>query len=380
MSATGVPGRYPALELAAVDQPRVGLALGAALDDGPSHAWLIEGPSGSGKAAIARAFAAELLASGSDDPEGTRRRVMLDPSPHPDLIWLRPRGMSHAVEEVRSEVIRKASLNPFEGGRRVFVIESAELLNDESQNAMLKTLEEPPVHAHLMLLSGDPEGILPTVTSRCQRVTLGGLSPELVKERLAGTGGSGGLPADTLEAIARLSRGDLGRARELAGERGRGLRAGSEQLMAAVLDDELAGSPWLPLLKLAEAAGDEAAAAVEEQLEAEKQEGVKHTAREREEASRRARRRHRTATLDLGLSLTSAWARDWVCVLSGAPELVFNVDRGDLLREQAGRIDPAAARDAIGIIGDTVRRFRLNVSEELALEAMSFRLEVRLRS
>lgn len=379
MSATAAPGRYPALEKAAADQPRVGLALGAALDDGPSHAYLVEGPSGSGKAAIARAFAAELLASGSRDPADTRRRAMLDPSPHPDLIWLRPRGMNHAVEEVRSEVIRKASLNPFEGGRRVFVIEAAELLNDESQNAMLKTLEEPPAHTHLMLLSVDPEGILPTVASRCQRVTLSGLSPEVVKERLAGSGGSGGLPAETLEAVARLSRGDLACARELAGERGRRLRAGSEQLMAAVLDDELSGSPWLSMLKLAEAAGDEAAAAVEEELDAEQEEGVKHTAREREEASRRAKRRHRTATLDLALSLASAWARDWVCVLSGAPELVFNTDRAAVLEEQAGRIDPAAARDAVGIISDTVRRFRLNVSEELALEAMSFRLEARLR-
>lgn len=380
MSAVTIPGRYPALESASSDQPRVGLTLAAALAEGPSHAYLVEGPAGSGKATIARAFAAELLAGGSDDPEDTRRRAMLDPSPHPDLVWLRPRGMSHAVEEIRSEVIRKAALNPFEGGHRVFVVEAAEALNDESQNAMLKTLEEPPAHAHLLLLSADPEGMLPTVASRCQRITLSGLSPEVVKDRLAGAGQAGGLSPESLEAVARLARGDLGRARELAGERGRELRAGSERLMAGVLDDRLAESPWLSLLKLAEAAGDEAASRVEAELDTEKKEGVKHTVREREEASRRAKRRRRTAILDLGLALAAAWARDWVCVLSGAPELAFNADRIQALGQQAEKINPAAARDAVGIITDTARRFRLNVSEELALEAMSFRLESRLRS
>lgn len=373
------PGRHPALEEAASNQPRVGIGLAAVLTDGPSHAYLFDGPTGSGKARIARAFAAELLASGSADPDETIRRALLDPSPHPDLIWLKPRGMNHAVEEVRSRVIQKASLNPFEGGRRVFVIESAEALNDESQNAMLKTLEEPPAHAHFLLLSSDPEGVLPTIASRCQRVTLEGLSPELIREELLRTGDAAGLSTGTVEAITRLSRGDLGRARDLTVERGGKLRTAVETLMADVLDDRLAGSPWLTLLKLAETAGDKAAAAAEAELDAEKEEGVKRTSREREEASRRAKRRQRTIVLDLGLSLAAAWARDWVCVLSGAPDLVFNFDRRQVLEEQASRLDPAAARKAVEIIGETARRFRLNVSEELALEAMSFRLEATLR-
>lgn len=383
MSASGAgtaPGRFPELEAAAAGQRRAGLMLESALRDVPVHAYLFEGPSGAGKATLARAFAAELLAAGSPDPDDTRRRAMLDPSPHPDLIWLKPRGMSHAVEEVRTEVIRKAYLNPFEGTRRVFVIEAAEAMNDETQNAMLKTLEEPPAHAHLLLLSAHSESVLPTVASRCRRIVLGGLAPETVGERLLADGAADGIATQSLEAIARLSRGDLGRARDLAGERGRRLRASVEALMAAVLDDSLADSPWLSPLKLAEASGDEAATRVETELDGEKAEGIRHTAREREEAVRRARRRSRTATLDLALSLATAWARDWICVTSGAPELAFNPDRLDTLKEQAGRIAPAAARDAVGIIAETARRFRLNVNEELALEAMAFRLESRLRA
>lgn len=378
-ATTGLAGGgFSALEAAASEQRRAGISLGAALRDGPTHAYLFEGPPGVGKATLARAFAAELLAADSPDPADARRRALLDPSPHPDLIWLRPRGMSHAVDEIRTEVIRKSSLNPFEGSRRVFVIEAAELMNDESQNAMLKTLEEPPAHAHLLLLSSEPDGVLPTVVSRCRRIELDALPPEVVRDRLAGPD-TAGLSADQLEAIVRLSRGDLGRARELAGGEGRRLRAAVEDLMTAVLDDRLADSPWMPLLKLAEAAGTEAAERAERELDSEKEDGIKHTARERDEAVRRARRRARTATLALALSLAAAWARDWMCVTSEAEEITFNRDRVELLQDQSRRIRPSAAREAVKVIADTARSFRLNVSEELALEAMSFRLEALLR-
>ena len=134
MSAAELPG---ALAAATEHQPRARLALGAALVAGPTHAYLFSGPHGSGKRAAARAFAAEILATGSDDPDDARRRALLDPSPHPDLVWLRPRGSQHLVEEVRAQVIRAAVYRPFEGSERVFVIEAAEAMREESQNALL---------------------------------------------------------------------------------------------------------------------------------------------------------------------------------------------------------------------------------------------------
>ena len=200
-----------ALAEAAVHQPRVGAALGAAIGDGPSHAYLVRGPSGSGKRRIARAFAAEILATGSSDAGETRRRALLDPSPHPDLVWLKPVGMSHAVADVREQVIHQAPLSPFEGRNRVFVIEAADQLNEESQNAMLKTLEEPPPHAHLILLASDSEAVLPTVASRCQLIELDALSQDVIEAELAENASP-----ERARAAARLSRGDLGRARLLA--------------------------------------------------------------------------------------------------------------------------------------------------------------------
>ena len=70
-------------------QARARVALSAALACGPSHAYLFRGPRGAGKRAAARAFAAEILAAGAEDPDDARRRALLDPSPHPDLVWLR---------------------------------------------------------------------------------------------------------------------------------------------------------------------------------------------------------------------------------------------------------------------------------------------------
>src|SRR5258707_282677 len=124
-AAAAVPPLPDALANATRHQPRARATLAAALDS-PGHAYIFRGPHGSGKAAAARAFAAELLARGAPDPADARRRALLDPSPHPDLVWLRPPGAQHLVEDVRESVIRAASLSPSEGDRRVFVIEEAE--------------------------------------------------------------------------------------------------------------------------------------------------------------------------------------------------------------------------------------------------------------
>ncbi len=80
------------------------------------------------------------------------------------------------VEEVREQVIRAAAYRPYEGGKRVFVVEAAEAMRDESQNALLKTLEEPPEFVHLILLTSEPAALLETIASRCQPVDFAPLS------------------------------------------------------------------------------------------------------------------------------------------------------------------------------------------------------------
>ncbi len=355
------------LQQATEHQPRAKLALTAALEAGPSHAYLFRGSRGAGKRTAARGFAAEILAAAADDPDDARRRALLDPSPHPDLVWLAPKGAQHMVEEVRERVIRAAAYRPYEGGKRVFVIEAAEAMRDESQNALLKTLEEPPEFVHLILLTSEPSALLETVASRCQPVDFAPLPTEAVEAVLQGEPGE-------VAAAARLSAGDLELAGLLLSEPGRKLRAEAEGFATAALGEGDAESSWRAMLKSAEAAGEEAESDAREALEEEKEAGMKRSARDIADAAKRAGRRRRTELLDLGLSLASAWFRDLVAVASASPDVAYNRDRLSQLQAQAASLDPAKARQAVELVQDTRRRLDLNVSEELALEALSFRL------
>ncbi|HEY7950623.1 MAG TPA: hypothetical protein VID51_07300 [Solirubrobacterales bacterium] len=374
-------------ELPLEHQPRARVALSAALASGPSHAYLFRGPRGAGKGATARAFAAEILAAGAVDPDDARRRALLDPSPHPDLVWLVPRGAQHMVEEVREKVIRSASYRPFEGEKRVFVIEAAEQMRDESQNALLKTLEEPPDFVHLILLTAEPAQLLETIASRCQPIDFAPLPPEAIEAQLTVDGSP-----DELAAAARLSAGDLARARYLVSDSGRALRASAFEMGRAVGGDSpdtqresasaespptaptASGPPWTALLKTAESEGEETEAITRKLLEEEAEAGVKRSAKDITDEAKRAGRRRRTEVLDLGLELVASWFRDLAATASGASEVVYNQDRIAELQACAATLDPARPRRAAELVQDTRRRLDLNVSEELALEALAFRL------
>jgi DNA polymerase-3 subunit delta' len=372
-------------------QARARVALQAALAGEPSHAYLFRGPRGSGKRTAARAFAAEVIAAASADPGDARRRVLLDPSPHPDLVWLAPAGAQHMVEEVRERVIRASAYRPFEGGKRVFIVEAAEAMRDESQNALLKTLEEPPDFVHLILLTADQEGLLETVASRCQPIDFAPLPAEVLEGQLADgpKSPSGGDESahrreaddksahrsDEIAAAARLAAGDLERARLLLSEEGRALRSDVEGCVTAALEGSCAGAPWKALLDEAKSAGEDAEAAAREVLEEEAKIGIKRSAKEIGDAAKRAGRRRRTEILELAFDLCAVWLRDLAATASGAEEVVFNRDRLERLRAQAAGLDAARARRGVELAQETRRGLELNVNEELALEALFFRLE-----
>jgi DNA polymerase-3 subunit delta' len=386
-----------ALEKNTEHQARARVALTAALASGPSHAYLFRGPRGAGKAAVARAFAAEILATGANNPDDARRRALIDPSPHPDLVWLKPRGAQHMVDEVRERVIRASSYRPFEAEKRVFVIEAAEQMRDESQNALLKTLEEPPDFVHLILLTAEPSMLLETIASRCQPIDFAPLPPEAVEAQLSGAGSP-----EEIAAAARLSAGDLARANFLLSDSGRALRAAALALGAVggdspdatprgseVASENATGAsrsvsgespptalptPWRALLDAAEKAGEDAEATAREMLEEEAEVGVKRSARDISDEAKRAGRRRRTEILDLGLELTASWFRDLVAAASGVAEVAYSRDHLSEL-ESAGALDPSRPRRAAELVQDTRRRLDLNVSEELALEALAFRLQ-----
>ena len=96
------------------DHPQARIVLSAALEAGPSHAYLFHGPAGTGKRTVARAFAAELLAEGADEPDAARLRVQH--GSHPDLTWVRPTG-AHVmrVEDIDGPVVERGHAHPLRG-------------------------------------------------------------------------------------------------------------------------------------------------------------------------------------------------------------------------------------------------------------------------
>ncbi|HUA75559.1 MAG TPA: hypothetical protein VL988_12450 [Solirubrobacteraceae bacterium] len=338
----------------------------------PSHAYLFHGPPGTGKRAAARAFAAALLAGADDDPAAVAERVARDA--HPDLTWVRPSGAAEMlVSDIEEPVVAAATHTPFESARRVFVIEAVETMNDQAANRMLKTLEEPAGYVHLLLLSDRREDVLATIVSRCQAVRFDPLPPERIAAGIAGVE-----PA-TAEACARLALGDAQLAARLAGRHGAALRASAEGFARAALASRSAERPWTAMLDAARGAGEQAGEAARERLQADLElvpsKERKKFEREAGEAARRRERRERTRGLDLTLRLAELWLRDVLCVSEGAGELIYAVDRRAELEQDAQGRSAAALREAIELVQDTRLRLRVNVSEELALEALAYRLE-----
>jgi DNA polymerase-3 subunit delta' len=366
--------------LEAVDRhPHARAVLHAAVppDGSPSHAYLFHGPAGAGKREVARAFAAELLAEGAADPENARRRVV--EGVHPDLTWVRPSGAAEMlVGDIEEPVIGAASRTPFESQRRVFVIEGADTMNDQAANKMLKTLEEPPPFAHLVLLTDKLGNMLATILSRCQLVRFEAPTPAELSTRLQT---KHGVPPLTADACARLALGDAERALALALAEGPALRDAGEKFARAALHSTLAERPHVALLDLARARGDVAATAVAERIAEDADllpdREAKRAKREGETAGKRAHRRAHAATLDHGMQLVGLWLRDVACVKDGVPELVHHVDRVVEVSADAEASDASAnrLRDAVGLVEEARTMQILNPSEELALEALSSKLE-----
>ena len=199
-------------------------------------------------------------------------------------------------------------------------------MRDESQNALLKTLEEPPDFVHLILLSSEPER-----AAGDDRLALPAdrLRPAAAGGRRSGAG-DGEAPAEELAAAARLSAGDLDRARFLlVGARGPGAARGGRAASPPRVAGEPPRRPGEQLLEAAEAVGEEAEAATREALEEEAEAGVKRSAKDIADEAKRAGRRRRTETLDLGLELCAS--------LVPRP-------RRDRLRRRRGRLQPRPPR------------------------------------
>jgi DNA polymerase-3 subunit delta' len=336
-----------------------------------SHAYLFGGPAGAGKRAIARHFAAALLADGA----GSEAAERVLRGTHPDLTWVRPSGAAEMlVSDIDEPVVAAATRTPFEARRRVFVIERAETMGEATANRMLKTLEEPAAFVHLILLSARPSDVLETVASRCQLVRFEAPSAAELASALEDQG----VAPEQAQACARLALGDGERAAALALGDGPTLRGAAERFADGALRDELATRPWSELIELSQRAGAAAAGELDAQqaqeLELLPRAERARSEREHSERVKRATRRHAQAALDLGLATAGLCYRDAAVLASGAGELIYATDRRTELAALADGQSVARLQRALALVERSREALALNVTEELALEALAYRI------
>lgn len=183
-----------------------------------SHAYLVEGAEGAGKKTLAGQFAMALLCKAPENGEPCGRcdscRVFLSGN-HPDMHYIRPGEKGTLpVQRIREELVQDMEILPYYSGRKIYIVERAHLMNAQAQNALLKTIEEPPAYGVILLLAESVQSFLPTVRSRCVLLRLLPLPEEKVRKILTGRYG---VEESTARACAALCGGSVGQALRLAG-------------------------------------------------------------------------------------------------------------------------------------------------------------------
>ncbi len=180
-----------------------------------AHAYLIHGEKGTGKKLLAGLFAKTLQCeSGGTDPCGTCRSCLqCDTGNQPDIIWVtheKPTVIS--VDDIREQVNKDIIVRPYSSRYKIYIIPEAELMNPQAQNALLKTIEEPPEYAVIMLLTNNIGKMLPTIISRCITLNLKPVGELDMLDYLSKLG----IPLTKAKFCVGFAFGNLGKAVRLA--------------------------------------------------------------------------------------------------------------------------------------------------------------------
>ena len=181
-----------------------------------SHAYILNGERGSGKKMLANLFAMTLLCeTGDNEPCGKCHSCkQAESGNHPDIIRVtheKPNSIS--VDDIRTQVNNTVDIKPYQGPYKVYIIPQADMMTPQAQNAILKTIEEPPSYAVFLLLTENAETLLPTINSRCVMLKLRNIKDTLIKKYLMENLEIPDYKADMCTAFAH---GNMGRAIMLA--------------------------------------------------------------------------------------------------------------------------------------------------------------------
>ncbi|HET6419584.1 MAG TPA: DNA polymerase III subunit delta' [Geobacteraceae bacterium] len=288
-----------------------------------AHAYIFEGIEGCGKKKTALALVKAIFCGEAQVCGKCPACRKVDALQHPDLHMVEPDGAFIKIDQIR-ELQRELSYRPFEAGKKVCVMEAAERLNPAAANAFLKTLEEPPGNALLILLTTNADAVLPTILSRCQRLSFSPLPSELVEECL----GEAGVPAEAAKVAASLAGGSMKKALEISAEDILLKRGNLLEKIADLSQKEIS-----PLFSLAEELGSDRDAAME------------------------------------ALDLLTVFLRDVLLMQSGGMEPA-NSDLLPLLNEEVARSTPEQTMGKIELVSRSRQALLRNVNPRLTMEVL----------
>ena len=338
-----------------------------------NHAYIFSGPSGVGKFMTARAFAAAMLC-----PEGgcgecnVCRRVVEEK--HPDVMVIRPAGKNIPVETIRAlrlDAFRK----PTEADRKVYIIKNADRMWDEGASTLLKVLEEPPGNTVFVLISANPEGMLPTIRSRCQQINFslvpaGELREYLIERK--------GVSAEKAELVVRLTGGVLGRALDWCDDPSRLSRRDSVLRMARSLkqaDINQALEMAQELYREVRGPAEELASVYQERKKeladgALDDDTVRRLSKALDEECKREQLKEEIRGTKEILSTLAWWYRDILIFEEGGDSrLIVNVD---LVEDISNEAEANPAQKVIGcieLLRNAMRAVEQNVPVQLNLES-----------
>lgn len=297
-----------------------------------AQAYMLIGESGMGKRTIATAFAESILCEerkpGEYEHCGRCQSChQVENLNHPDCIFVtheKPELIS--VDEIREQLVSNVEIKPYQGSRKVYIVPDAEKMNEQAQNALLKTLEDPPEYAVIILLVANADMMLQTILSRSIKLPLSPLPDDVIEDKLIKNYAQ---PKYRASSIVKFARGNLGRAIEMSenDEFIEDKNLAAEIMKRVVRTESYQWKEWIDELT--------------------------------KDKSR----------LLFFLGLFMDYYRDILMLKSGADRdrLMF-ADEGDVIEKEAFEYDFEGLKNCIEAIEDTKTKIRSNVKPSLALE------------
>ena len=291
-----------------------------------AHAYLFAGPAQVGKGTLAKAFAQALLCADRQAPCGTCRSCRLvHTDRHPDVQVIAPENDRIKIETIRS-MQRSVALSPIEGRYRIWIISRIDQATTSAANALLKTLEEPPLTVILLLTANRIESVLPTIASRCQTVSL----RVLPRERIVSALRMRNVDDDQSRLLGHLAQGRIGWALAAAKD------ARVLEKRARIIENMLVVSQGSYVDRFAWA-----------QKLSKMPTDVSHV-----------------------LQVLGSWWRDVLLLSSKSTTPIANIDQEAELVRWATQYDAETARKALQAIHHTALRLERNANVRLALEVL----------